>query len=232
MINYKNLSDEEILNLIPTKKNHIINKHYEVIKRFFDILFILIFSPFVFPILAAAAIWIKLDSEGPALYKQERLGKDGKPFLMYKLRTMTVGADKLGLELGNNAPQVTKVGKIIRPFSLDELPQFINILKGEMSFIGPRPQPVSYTDWKEQGIIKVKPGIISMTMLKYREEFFPEKIFMFEKKYIENISIELDLFLFFTVLFKYKRILYWIIFGFSAFILVLALIFLIMKHFI
>ena len=145
---------------------------------------------------------------------------------------MTVGADKVGLELGNNAPQVTGVGKVIRPFSLDELPQFINILKGEMSFIGPRPQPVSYTDWPEQGITKVKPGIIAMTMLKYREEFYPDKIFMFEKKYIENISIESDLFLFFTILYKYRKILYWIITGFSTFIIVVGLLFLITKYYI
>jgi lipopolysaccharide/colanic/teichoic acid biosynthesis glycosyltransferase len=230
--NPEHFSDEEILDLIPKKRNHIINKHYEAIKRFFDVFFVLIFTPFVFPILAAIAIWIKLDSEGPVFYKQKRLGKDGNPFNMYKLRTMTVGADKLGLELGNDAPQVTKVGKIIRPFSLDELMQFVNILKGEMSFIGPRPQPVSYTDWIEQGITKVKPGIIALTMLKYREEFYPEKIFMFEKKYIENISIELDLFLFLTVLYKYRKILYWIVGGFSIFIAIISLLFILTKHYI
>ncbi|OGI00437.1 MAG: hypothetical protein A2Y25_11845 [Candidatus Melainabacteria bacterium GWF2_37_15] len=202
--------------MLKIKKNPVINRHYETIKRLGDIFFVLFFTPFVFPILVLAAIWIKLDSPGPVLYKQRRIGKDGKLFDMYKLRTMTLGADQLGLELGNNAPQVTKVGKIIRPFSLDELPQFINILKGEMSFVGPRPQPESYIEWIEKGITSVKPGIISLTMLKYREEFIPEKIFLFEGEYIKNQSIELDVYLFLTILLKYRKILYWIIAGFAG----------------
>lgn len=230
MINFTNLSDEEILNSIPEKKCHIINKHYEAVKRLFDIFFVLVFSPFILPIMLFIALWIKLDSKGPVLYKQKRAGMDGKPFYMYKLRTMTVGAEKFGLELGNDAPQVTRVGRIIRPFSLDELMQFINIFKGEMSFIGPRPQPIEYVEqWKKEGILKVKPGIIAMTMLKYREEFLPEKIFMFEKKYIENFSIEQDLFLFFTVLYKYRKLLYWIILGFITVILIIFEIWVIFK---
>ena len=228
----KNLPDDELLDLIPKRKEHIINKNYDFIKRLGDIFFVLFFLPFVLPILAFVAILIKFDSPGPVFYKQRRAGKDGNPFYMYKLRTMTVGADKLGLELGNNAPQVTKVGRIIRPFSLDELPQLINILKGEMSFVGPRPQPESYTDWKEKGITRVKPGIISLIMLKYREEFIPEKIFLYENKYIENYSLELDIFLFLTILYKYRKILYWIIAGFSALIILLILIFVTLKYWI
>ena len=119
---------------------------YAKIKRLLDIMFSFIGIVVASPVLAIVALAVKLDSKGPVIFKQERLGKDGKVFLIYKFRSMCVGAEKMGSGQYSfkGDSRITRVGKIIRATSLDELPQFFNIIKGDMSVIGPRPLLVEY----------------------------------------------------------------------------------------
>src|SRR5690554_3080476 len=112
---------------------------YKYIKRLLDIMISFLGLLITMPILILVAILIKLDSKGPIIFKQDRIGKNGKVFKMYKFRSMTVGAEKGGVYESKNDARVTRVGKVIRKLSIDELPQFVNILKGDMSVIGPRP---------------------------------------------------------------------------------------------
>ena len=140
---------------------------YRNIKRILDILFSAILLVLgAIPLLIFALI-IKIDSPGEALFKQERLGLNGKTFKIYKFRSMCVGAEKKGSGVysGKNDARVTRVGKIIRATSIDELPQLINIFKGEMSFIGPRPT-LTYHPWKleeytdfQKRRFEVRPGV-------------------------------------------------------------------------
>ena len=122
---------------------------YKGVKRALDITFSIVGTAVTSPILLAVAAAVKLDSKGPVIFKQERLGKAGKVFEMYKFRSMCVGAEHMGTGQYSykGDSRVTRVGKVIRATSLDELPQFINILKGDMSFIGPRP-PLTYHPWR------------------------------------------------------------------------------------
>lgn len=140
---------------------------YTKIKRGMDIVFSGLFLLAGAIPLLVVALLVKIDSKGPALFKQERLGKDGKPFWIYKFRSMVVGAEKTGSGVysGKNDARVTKIGKILRATSIDELPQLINILKGEMSFIGPRPA-LTYHPWKfeeyteeQKKMFAVRPGV-------------------------------------------------------------------------
>lgn len=126
------------------------------------------------PLMMLISILVKLDSKGPILYKGVRVGRYGKFFKMLKFRTMIVNAEKLGgPSSADDDPRITKVGHLIRKYKVDELPQLINILKGEMSFVGPRPEvPVeveTYTE-EEKRILLVKPGITDWASLKYHNE--------------------------------------------------------------
>ena len=140
---------------------------YKGVKRALDVTFSLIGTAVSSPILLAVAAAVKLDSKGPVIFKQERLGKDGKVFEMYKFRSMCVGAEHMGTGQYSykGDSRVTRVGKIIRATSLDELPQFINVLKGDMSLVGPRPHMLAHTDYYSELISEymirhyVKPGI-------------------------------------------------------------------------
>ncbi len=172
------------------------------LKRLFD-LFISIaaISIFFLPSLFIS-ILIKLESRGPVFFNQVRVGKDGKDFLMYKFRTMVEGAEYKGkgLEIEKNDPRITHVGNLLRLTSLDEFPQFINILKGEMSFIGPRPTVRShvekYTE-RQMRRLEVKPGITGLAQVSGRNALsWPERI---EKdiEYIDNYSLWLDMKIFF-----------------------------------
>ena len=146
---------------------------YTKIKRGMDIVFSGLFLLAGAIPLLVVALLVKIDSKGPALFKQERLGKDGKPFWIYKFRSMVVGAEKTGSGVysGKNDARVTKIGKILRATSIDELPQLINILKGEMSFIGPRPA-LTYHPWKfeeyteeQKKMFAVRPGVTGWALL-------------------------------------------------------------------
>ena len=161
------------------------------------------------PLLIVALI-VKLESKGPALFKQERLGMNGKVFRIYKFRSMVVGAEKQGSGVysGKNDARVTKVGKIIRATSIDELPQLINILKGEMSFIGPRPA-LTYHPWpfeeytdEQKKMFAVRPGVTGWAQVNGRKEVeWPRRIEM-NVWYVENMSFVLDLKIFFKTIFK------------------------------
>jgi lipopolysaccharide/colanic/teichoic acid biosynthesis glycosyltransferase len=114
---------------------------YLVVKRLFDLFFALVGLVFALPLLVIFGVGIKLESKGPFLYCQERLGKDGKPFTLYKLRSMKVDAEWDGPQWAEkDDPRVLKLGRFIRQTRIDELPQLFNVLKGEMSIVGPRPE--------------------------------------------------------------------------------------------
>lgn len=143
-------------------------------KRLFDIVSSGIGLLLLSPIFLCLAIWIKIDSKGPVFYKQTRVGKDNKDFKIFKFRSMRVGADKFGLiTVGGRDPRVTKSGYYIRKYKLDELPQLINVLIGEMSLVGPRPEVRKYVNLyttEQLNVLSVKPGITDIASIKYRNE--------------------------------------------------------------
>ncbi|MDD5069258.1 MAG: sugar transferase [Candidatus Omnitrophica bacterium] len=194
--------------LLTFKERH----HYPVeffIKRTFDFLSALVILLFLMPIMAVIALLIKIDSPGPAFFVQERVGYKGKIFKCLKFRSMVENAEKLRTELSSrnevkggiifkikDDPRITKFGKILRKFSLDELPQIINVLKGEMSFVGPRPPIVdevnSYNHDQMQRL-SVRPGLTGLTQVKGRSELTFKKWVRWDLWYINNWSFALDL---------------------------------------
>ena len=145
-----------------------------MIKRVFDIFFSFIGILFFLPVYVIIAILIKLDSKGDVFYRQERIGKNGFPFNVFKFRTMIPEAFSKGtLTVGSRDPRVTRVGYYLRKYKLDELPQLFNVILGDMSFVGPRPEIKKYTDLytKEQRkILSIKPGITDYASIKFRNE--------------------------------------------------------------
>lgn len=143
-------------------------------KRIFDVtasgLGLLILSP----LFLIVAIWIKLDSPGPVFYRQTRVGRNNKDFRLFKFRSMHVGSDKKGLiTVGGRDPRVTRSGYWIRKYKLDELPQLINVFKGDMSLVGPRPEVRKYVDLytpEQLHVLDVRPGITDMASIRYRNE--------------------------------------------------------------
>ncbi|WP_394262045.1 exopolysaccharide biosynthesis polyprenyl glycosylphosphotransferase [Moraxella boevrei] len=192
----QHLYENDLGSLLPSQ-------NYLIIKQLLDNLAVVLVSPLVVPICLLTAIAIRLESSGKAIFVQERVGQGGKLFKIYKFRSMTTDAEKHGAKLAQqNDARVTKVGKFIRKTRIDELPQFINVLKGEMSLIGPRPEQLSFVKQFEQKIPFynyrhiVKPGISGWaqvtqgyagnedeTALKIQYDFF----------YIKNVSLALDL---------------------------------------
>ena len=142
-----------------------------MLKRLFDITACLIAFPFLLPFFAIIAISIKFNSPGPVFYRGWRTGLGGKPFRIFKFRTMVVDAEKIGgPSTALNDPRLTKIGKFLRKYKIDELPQVINVLKGEMSFVGPRPQVERYTKLyndEEQIILSVRPGLTDYASIKF-----------------------------------------------------------------
>lgn len=143
-------------------------------KRIFDFSASLVILLLFLPIGSVIAIGILISSKGGVFYKQERIGKDGIPFKIFKFRTMKVNADKTGtLTVGMRDPRITKIGYFLRKFKLDEFPQFLNVLVGEMSIVGPRPEVKEYVDLytvSQREILKVKPGITDIASLEYFKE--------------------------------------------------------------
>jgi len=191
-------------------------------KRLFDIIFSLIGLVITSPIFLAVSYLVRKDSEGPIFYRPKRSGLHGGVFTMYKFRTMVINADKIGgPSTAGDDPRLTKVGKILRRYKLDELPQFINIFKGDMSFVGPRPEIPSEVDLYDpkikEKVLSVKPGLTDLASLAdlheeeilmgsadphktYREKIQPQKIRL-QLEYIEKKSFWLDIkILFRTVL--------------------------------
>ncbi|WP_255436364.1 sugar transferase [Tessaracoccus sp. MC1756] len=150
------------------------------------------------PLILACAAAVKLDSPGPALFRQTRLGLNGKEFTMFKLRTMTIDAERAGVYELAKDPRVTRVGRILRRTSLDELPQFLNILRGEMSFIGPRPtltyHPWNLDEYSEDQLrrFQTRPGITGLAQITGRKELpWPERIAL-DVQYVETLSLTTD----------------------------------------
>jgi len=160
--------------------------------RIFDILFTILGIIILMPFLIIIGILIKLNSKGPFLYKQERVGWKGIDFKVYKFRTMYVDSDKLGLlTVGGRDPRITKVGYYFRKLKLDELPQLFNVLFGNMSLVGPRPEVRKYVDlytFEQKKILLIKPGITDWASIVYRDEnIILEKSLNPEKDYIQMI---------------------------------------------
>lgn len=183
---------------------------YLIFKRFFDFIIagvaLIVLSPFFL----ITAILIKIDSKGPVIFKQERLGKNGVPFKIWKFRSMCVGAEKQGTGVYSykGDARITKVGKIIRATSIDELPQLVNILKGDMALIGPRPaltyHPWPYEQYTEHQkyMFDVLPGVTGWAQVNGRKEVpWPERIEL-NVWYAKNMSLWLDLKIFFMTIFK------------------------------
>nr|WP_255456772.1 MULTISPECIES: sugar transferase [unclassified Mycolicibacterium] len=179
-----------------------------LIKRTFDLVFAVAALAAIAPVMVVAALAVKLTSPGPIFYKSERIGLDGKPFRMIKFRSMYVDADARQAELvdanGGNAmffkmkddPRVTKVGKIIRKFSIDELPQFFNVLTGEMSVVGPRPQVRREVDTYDDLVshrLAVKPGLTGLWQISGRSDLEAEDAVRLDLTYVENWSLPQDI---------------------------------------
>ena len=160
--------------------------------RLLDIMLSLLGLIFLLPIFVILAVWIKFDSQGSIFFRQIRVGKDGRDFRIYKFRTMIVNAEKMGIiTIGERDPRITNSGYFLRKYKLDELPQLINVLKGEMSFVGPRPEVRKYVEMYNQEqlkILTVKPGITDYASIEYiNEDEILGKSFNPEKTYIEEI---------------------------------------------
>jgi lipopolysaccharide/colanic/teichoic acid biosynthesis glycosyltransferase len=150
------------------------------------------------PLLALAALAIRLESRGPVFYRQLRVGRDGRPFELWKLRTMVPGAEAMGagIYVLEGDPRITRAGRLLRRFSLDELPNLVNVVRGEMSIVGPRPtvqeQVDRYTD-RQRRRLEVRPGITGWAQINGRTSLpWPERIEL-DVWYVEHRSLRLDL---------------------------------------
>ena len=145
-----------------------------IIKRIFDFFAALIGIIILSPILLIVSIAIKMDSTGDILFLQKRVGKDGKEFNIYKFRTMVTDAEKLGKQITvGKDNRITKVGAFLRKYKIDELPQLFNVLKGDMSLVGPRPEVPKYValyNEEQRKVLSVRPGITDLASLKYSDE--------------------------------------------------------------
>jgi lipopolysaccharide/colanic/teichoic acid biosynthesis glycosyltransferase len=142
-------------------------------KRLIDILLAIIGLVFIWPILFVCAVAVKLSSPGPVLYLGKRTGRYGVPFKIFKFRSMREDAERTGgTTTGKNDTRITSAGKFLRKYKLDELPQLFNVLRGEMSFVGPRPEVAEYTEMysvEEQEILSVRPGITDLSSLTFSD---------------------------------------------------------------
>ncbi|AZK43504.1 sugar transferase [Erysipelothrix piscisicarius] len=172
MTNYQSVIDSKI-NLV-TGSERKISLFKRFTKRIFDLLFSLLGIIVLSPIFIIAAIWIKLSTKDRIIYKQQRMGKNLKLFNIYKFQTMVPDADKIGpLVTVGNDPRVTKPGRVLRKYKIDELPQLFNVLFGTMSFVGPRPEVPKYLPYYSDEHLKlftIKPGITDISSIELRDE--------------------------------------------------------------
>jgi exopolysaccharide biosynthesis polyprenyl glycosylphosphotransferase len=175
-------------------------KYYPYIKRLIDITFSLFTMPLAIPIIIIFAIIIKLETSGPAFYIQERVGLYGRYFKVLKIRSMRVDAEKNGAQWASrNDPRVTKVGAFIRKTRIDELPQLFNVLKGDMSLIGPRPERPVFTAQFNKEIpgfidrLQVKPGITGWAQVNGGYDITPKEKLELDRYYINHMGFWLDL---------------------------------------
>ena len=183
---------------------------YRAVKRFLDVTASFLGLVLLSPLLLAVSILIKIDSRGPVIFRQKRIGRNGKVFEIYKFRSMCVGAEKTGSSVysGKGDARVTRIGKILRATSIDELPQLLNILKGEMSFVGPRP-PLTYHPWKyeeytdfQKRMFEVRPGITGWAQVNGRKDVEWHKRIELNVWYVDHMSLLLDIKIMFKTAFK------------------------------
>ena len=191
-------------------------------KRLFDIIFSLLGLIMLLPVLLIIAILIKKEDGGPVFYRGIRIGRRGKPFRMFKFRTMVVNADQIGgPSTADDDLRITRIGKFMRKYKLDEIPQLINVLRGQMSFVGPRPEVPLYVNMfseEEKQILTVKPGITDWASLwdsnegailagskdpekDYMEKIRPQKLRL-QLEYVRNRSFWVDMTIIFKTLLK------------------------------
>ena len=191
-------------------------------KRAFDLVVASLGLVLLSPLMAIAALLVKLDSSGPIFFRQERMGKGFRPFFIYKFRTMVQDGSRTGSPItSGDDPRITRVGRFLRRTKIDELPQLINVLKGDMAFVGPRPEVPEFVELFRQDyeeILRVRPGITDLASLKYRDEaallgkssnptreyvtqILPDKIRL-GKDYIKRSSFLFDLSLIFKTLIR------------------------------
>lgn len=187
-------------------------------KRLFDIVASSLGLIVLSPLFVVLAVWIKADSEGPIFYRQTRVGRNNKDFRLFKFRSMRPGSDRAGLiTVGGRDPRVTRSGYYIRKYKLDEFPQLINVLKGDMSLVGPRPEVRKYVDMytaEQKRVLSVRPGITSLASIRYRnendilaasedpdrtyiEQVMPDKLAI-DLEYVEHAGLLTDIKLIFT----------------------------------
>ena len=183
---------------------------YRAVKRFLDVTASFLGLVLLSPLLLAVSIRINIDSRGPVICRQKRIGRNGKVFEIYKFRSMCVGAEKTGSGVysGKGDARVTRIGKILRATSIDELPQLLNILKGEMSFVGPRP-PLTYHPWKyeeytdfQKRMFEVRPGITGWAQVNGRKDVEWHKRIELNVWYVDHMSLLLDIKIMFMTAFK------------------------------
>ncbi len=183
---------------------------YRAVKRFLDVTASFLGLVLLSPLMLAVSILIKIDSRGPVIFRQTRIGRNGKVFEIYKFRSMCVGAEKTGSGVysGKGDARVTRIGKILRATSIDELPQLLNILKGEMSFVGPRP-PLTYHPWKyeeytdfQKRMFEVRPGITGWAQVNGRKDVEWHKRIELNVWYVDHMSLLLDIKIMFMTAFK------------------------------
>ncbi|WP_081954472.1 sugar transferase [Neobacillus niacini] len=184
------------------------NLSYLRVKRILDFILSLTGLIVLSPILLVTAIAIRLESKGPVIFKQERLGLGGKTFKIYKFRSMCVGAEKSGVYSAKGDARVTKVGKFIRATSIDEFPQFFNIIKGDMSIIGPRPT-LTYHPWpleeyseEQRKRFDTRPGVTGWAQINGRKDVQWDKRIEYDVEYVKNISFMFDLKIFIKTIIK------------------------------
>lgn len=172
------------------------NSWADIVKRAFDILIAGVLLVLLCPLLLVIALTIRLNSRGPAVFVQQRAGKDGKPFGLYKFRTMRLDVDPFGPSPKSGAdPRLTRVGRWLREYSLDELPQLANILKGDMSLVGPRPLYVSQmAEWNERQRrrLSIRPGLTGLAQISGRGALTREDKLELDVKYVERAGLWLD----------------------------------------
>jgi len=169
---------------------------YLFLKRAFDLFVSGLMLVILAPLLAGIVVAIRLTSRGPAVFRQERAGKSGRPFSLYKFRTMRLAADPFGPSpKSGDDPRLTRVGRFLREYSLDELPQLVNILKGDMSLVGPRPLYVSQmAEWDERQRkrLLVKPGLTGLAQISGRGALTREEKLELDVRYVEQARLGLD----------------------------------------
>lgn len=191
-------------------KDRKMSFYNRIVKRLFDVLISFVSIVILAIPMAIVALAIKIDSPGPVLFKQERIGKNGKIFTIYKFRSMCIGAEKTGSGVysNKNDARVTRVGKFIRGTSIDELPQLFNMFLGSMSLIGPRP-PLTYHPWtyaeyteKQKEMFDVRPGLTGWAQIHGRKDLEWHKRIELNVWYARNVSFWLDLKIFFITIAK------------------------------